>query len=881
MKKTTTVKTIQKGTTSGTGTGGGSGSVSRYVSSKTTRVISGGSGSQSGLRHSLRGSGAGKLWKKTVLGKKYEFAEKLKEKKNYLMYHSGMGHEKNVIEEFEQIPQPEEKEKIIEEREIIDNYGYYETKNLKKKKDPKRLSITHHERLSTPFERTVVKKFSSHTSKPQQRAYTTTIVKKPKYGEEGINKYNSFTSKQEQNKTVAPTKLYETYKPNKNISTRTETRTTKTISIEKKQPVKTTINQYQSKKNNITNLGNKGENTQKYVPKFIQKQKPQNYRAETEPNRGIQTNTRTTQDGDYLIKITTTKKQVTSGKPYGDQKPVYKSRDGSLPRTGERPRNIEEEEKERPRSSHRVRPEFRGPHGPYGPGFGGPHGPGFGGPHGPHGPGFGGPHGPHGPGFGGPHGPHGPFGVRPHGPFGMPHKFEKTTIEDEEDLLRTSERPKSLERPNSFGRPGRDDFEKYPGFGPHGPRFGPHGPGFGPEEPGFGPLGPGFRPHGPGFVPFGPGFGGRPKGFGIGIGPNGEVIHLPTCPFYRAKLEAERRALSQQKMITTYNEKTFSKTSSVSSKSNERYRSQQKSRPKTIEQKKISLTTTKKTTSNNGGNKTKIQEIITHSSEGGDNYNYYESKEIHKKRRNLPITIHHKRGELGAYIDDIPERHHHQRSSSFNKTQITQKTNLNNTYTKSNIVRNLNKPKVTSISNTNKTASVSNTNKTANKNTQKKSTNQQIKTSTTSEMKKSSTTTKISTIGTKKATDSAKKGFGKSTYSEYRKYEQKGKVGGSSTGGSSTKYKMKSSSDYKKGAKTTTDTTTKYQYNKTEYKKEVPMYGSREEKYQFTQSKEYYGNNMKGFSKYQYFDENEYEIIDCPVHGRQTIRKNKNYNNNY
>ena len=113
MKKTTTVKTIQKGTTSGTGTGGGSGSVSRYVSSKTTRVISGGSGSQSGLRHSLRGSGAGKLWKKTVLGKKYEFAEKLKEKKNYLMYHSGMGHEKNVIEEFEQIPQPEEKEKII------------------------------------------------------------------------------------------------------------------------------------------------------------------------------------------------------------------------------------------------------------------------------------------------------------------------------------------------------------------------------------------------------------------------------------------------------------------------------------------------------------------------------------------------------------------------------------------------------------------------------------------------------------------------------------------------------------------------------------------------------------------------------------------------
>lgn len=71
MKTTTTVKTLKKGTTSGAGAGVGSGigSGSRYVSSKTTRVISGGSGSQSGLRHSLRGSGSGKVWKKTVLGK--------------------------------------------------------------------------------------------------------------------------------------------------------------------------------------------------------------------------------------------------------------------------------------------------------------------------------------------------------------------------------------------------------------------------------------------------------------------------------------------------------------------------------------------------------------------------------------------------------------------------------------------------------------------------------------------------------------------------------------------------------------------------------------------------------------------------------------------
>lgn len=98
-------------------------------------------------------------------------------------------------------------------------------------------------------------------------------------------------------------------------------------------------------------------------------------------------------------------------------------------------------------------------------------------------------------------------------------------------------------------------------------------------------------------------------------------------------------------------------------------------------------------------NKYRIQTTTTNSSEGGDNYNYYESKDIHKKRRIQPITIHHRRGELGAYIDDIPERKHH-KSSSYNKSKISHKINLNN----SNIVRNLNKPKVTSV-NTNKGAS--------------------------------------------------------------------------------------------------------------------------------------------------------------------------------
>ena len=196
MKTTKTVVTVKKGSSSRSGAAANAGisSGNKQVPTIITREISSG---QSGLRHSLRGSGR---IKKTILkGDKFEFAEKLKEKKNYIMYRSGMGHEKNVIEEIEQIPQPE-KEKIIEERQIIDNYEYHETKDLKKKKDPRRLSITVHQRLSSPFERTVLKKYSSSTSNQQPRSYTSTsTIKKTNYGgaNDSLNKYNSFTSKQD------------------------------------------------------------------------------------------------------------------------------------------------------------------------------------------------------------------------------------------------------------------------------------------------------------------------------------------------------------------------------------------------------------------------------------------------------------------------------------------------------------------------------------------------------------------------------------------------------------------------------------------------------------------------------------------------------------
>ena len=303
---------------------------------KTTQVISG----ASGLRHSLRSSGSGKIWKKTVLGKKFEFGERLKEKKNYVMYHSGMGHEKNVIEEFEKIP---EQEKIIQEKQLIDNYGYHESKDLKKKKDPTKISITRHQRLSSPFERTIVKKFGQTTTVPQEtRVYTSTTKKSNKLGGGGtdvLSKYSSFTSKQEKNVTVAPTNLFETYKPSKpskppkqTKASKTTTSYTKTVTTKTRAPVTTTIKEYSSK--TITKPGKPTLKTSKYVSssnisKYLPKYEPKSLNFETEQNRfgDTQTKTETTQDGDYLIKITTSKKKI--GEDYGSSN--YSS--SSVPRS--------------------------------------------------------------------------------------------------------------------------------------------------------------------------------------------------------------------------------------------------------------------------------------------------------------------------------------------------------------------------------------------------------------------------------------------------------------------------------------------------------------------------------------------------------------------
>ena len=91
-------------------------------------------GDASGQYHSGNSLHAsGRVRRRTILGEKFDYGEKIKEKQNYVLYQAGQGQEKKEIEEIEELSnQVNKKEKIIEKKEIIDNYQYHETKDIKK-----------------------------------------------------------------------------------------------------------------------------------------------------------------------------------------------------------------------------------------------------------------------------------------------------------------------------------------------------------------------------------------------------------------------------------------------------------------------------------------------------------------------------------------------------------------------------------------------------------------------------------------------------------------------------------------------------------------------------------------------------------------------------
>ena len=664
---------------------------------KTTRLL----GSQGGLRHSLRGSG--RIKKSIVQGDKFEFAEKLKEKRNYILFVSGMGHETKEIEEINDfVPQAAPLDQLIEEREIIDNYNYLETKNIKK--PPKIRSTTHHERLSIPIEKKTIKKFSTHTqSQPKSYAKTKTI-KTTRFGKtldvEEIKPYSSFTLKTEKNKSFAPSNLYETYKPNKNSLSLSKP--LRTISTDDKSlpnsPKDTNQNKtitQTEKRINITKIGTREEspkNLPKYQPKPSKYNKPN--RPETESNnKSLRENLGRNRPDDRKPPFGGSRPEMPrggsaprGGRPLDDnnlQRPEERRRPGSRPdKPGYGPKPGEKPE-DRPRYGEPRTGPFGGPHGPNGPRPGDRSGP-FGGPHGPNGPRpgerpgpFGGPHGPR-PGerpepYSGPHGPKpeerpepysGPHGPRPE-PYGGPHGPRPG---ERPDPYGGPHGPRPGDRPGPYSGPHGPRPSDRPGpyGGPHGPRpddrpgpyGGPHGPRPG-ERPGpyGGPQGPrpGDRP-GPFGGPHGPRPGERPGPYGGPHGPRPGDRPGPYGGPHGQRPGEKPRSGSQPKGRNTFDERAFPGRSGAPRPDNrtlpvKRPISQERGGERPSDnrfkpsQKYSSLTEQFSAPGKNpnigGVSRIRFQQT-TNSTDLGNSFNYYEDKHVVKQGRlNLPNTIHH------------------------------------------------------------------------------------------------------------------------------------------------------------------------------------------------------------------------------------------------
>ena len=120
---------------------------------------------------------------------KFEFAEKVREKNNYIYYVSGVGYvnkneenknEKKVTKPKNPPPKPKERTSIkIQQtknisdmrKELLDNYQYHETKDLRKEA---KQSVVTHRRLCEPVYTTIQKnskKYSSHTEQPINKSY--------------------------------------------------------------------------------------------------------------------------------------------------------------------------------------------------------------------------------------------------------------------------------------------------------------------------------------------------------------------------------------------------------------------------------------------------------------------------------------------------------------------------------------------------------------------------------------------------------------------------------------------------------------------------------------------------------------------------------------
>ena len=682
--------------------------------------------SQGGLIHSLKGSGT--IIKTILKGDEFEFPEKFGENRNYFLFVSGMDHENEENDDF--IPQDLPTEEIIEERQIIDNYKYLETKICKKK--PKKLNTTHHERLSIPFERTTLKRYSSFTSQSQPKSYAKIkTLKTSRFGKtldiEEVNPYHSFILKLK-NTPNNPKNLYESYKQNKNISfTKTKKTTTTTKKQGKNLPSLSTANIYKNR--NMTEMGkDKGLYSPSNLVKYKQKQNTKKNKPERTftPDFGKkQTRKETKKGGKYLIKITTSRKQKNESKPYkmvDGSKPRDKA--GKLiihkrltsdyrPRSGSEPRgngnsdidNIRQKFREKPRSVSRPRDRLS----PYGRAYR---------PKTSDKPGT----------YGKPHGPKSDDKPRP---YGSPRPGDKSRsyIEPKQgDKPRTYGSPRIDNKSGDYGRPHISKPGVKPGAygGPHWPipgnmpkpYGGPHGPKLGVK------LGPYGGPHKlkPDYKvkPFGkksinnqglyglthgpkpidkPGLyegsklfdrqsslsylgmsnGLRPTS-GQGLrGPNDSNQNPPTRNKPKETHKFNDRAFAGKRDRPNVGKPRYDYKVSPSKRPGSHSREEKRISGRKDKPSQIYKTLTENNytfSSKNLGQRPQMSfKSNKKTSYGDDNYNYYEFKHVIKQGRlNLPITIHSRRGEH----DNSSQKN--QINFSYNKSSQNMKSNFTNRY---------------------------------------------------------------------------------------------------------------------------------------------------------------------------------------------------------
>ena len=194
---------------------------------------------------------SGKNGAKTVVHEteeKFEETAVLRKKRNYVMYESKLGTEKNT--EITQIaapkptpkpkpkpviePSPRVEEKIVikkKKREYLDNYQYHETKNIKSK-NPRYQVIVEHKRLGDiiggTFEETSYQRqiFSQGSSRPQ-------IVEQSKTQTATGSALPKLKANKSESRLVTKTKIESTSGPQTTESTTTKTRTTKTTTTTK------------------------------------------------------------------------------------------------------------------------------------------------------------------------------------------------------------------------------------------------------------------------------------------------------------------------------------------------------------------------------------------------------------------------------------------------------------------------------------------------------------------------------------------------------------------------------------------------------------------------------------------------------------------------